>query len=68
MPREQQERITRQFLHATASGDVQRLLSLLSEDASNYTNGFTVSLLGHSAYCLKGVNVDKSHGIVSGCE
>src|SRR5262245_4949709 len=22
----------------------------------NYTNGFTLSLLGHSAYCLKGVN------------
>lgn len=34
----------------------------------NYTNGFTNSLLGHSAYCLKGVNQDKSHGIVSGCE
>ena len=34
----------------------------------NFTNLFTVSLLGHSAYCLKGVNTDKSHGIVSGCE
>jgi hypothetical protein len=34
----------------------------------NYTNGFTESLLGHSAYCLKGVNQDKSHGILSGCE
>ncbi len=34
----------------------------------NYTNGFTNSLLGHSAYCLKGVNTTKSHGIVSGCE
>jgi hypothetical protein len=34
----------------------------------NYTNGFTESLLGHSAYCLKGVNSDKSHGVVSGCE
>lgn len=34
----------------------------------NYTNGFTSSLLGHSAYCLKGVNPDKSHGIVSGCQ
>ena len=34
----------------------------------NYTNGFTLSLLGHSAYCLNGVNQDKSHGIVSGCE
>ena len=34
----------------------------------NYTNGFTASLLGHSAYCLKGVNQDKHHGIVSGCE
>jgi hypothetical protein len=34
----------------------------------NYTNGFTDSLLGHSAYCLKGVNQQKSHGIVSGCE
>ena len=34
----------------------------------NYTNGFTESLLGHSAYCLKGVNTDKSHGVVSGCE
>ncbi len=33
----------------------------------NYTNGFTESLLGHSAYCLKGVNQAKSHGIVSGC-
>ena len=33
----------------------------------NYTNQFTSSLLGHSAYCLKGVNHDKSHGIVSGC-
>jgi hypothetical protein len=36
--------------------------------SGNYQNGFSVSLLGHSAYCLKGVNVDKSHGIVSGCE
>ena len=34
----------------------------------NYQNGFSQSLLGHSAYCLKGVNQDKSHGIVSGCE
>ena len=34
----------------------------------NYTNGFTDSLLGHSAYCLKGVNQTKSHGIVSRCE
>ena len=34
----------------------------------NYQNGFSESLLGHSAYCLKGVNADKSHGIVSGCE
>jgi hypothetical protein len=34
----------------------------------NYTNGFTVSLLGHSAYCLRGVNASKNHGIVSGCE
>jgi hypothetical protein len=34
----------------------------------NYQNGFSQSLLGHSAYCLKGVNADKSHGIVSGCE
>ncbi|HEX8024929.1 MAG TPA: hypothetical protein VF484_01870 [Candidatus Limnocylindrales bacterium] len=34
----------------------------------NYTNGFMESLLGHSAYCLKGVNQAKSHGIVSGCE
>lgn len=34
----------------------------------NYQNGFSSSLLGHSAYCLKGVNADKSHGIVSGCE
>lgn len=36
--------------------------------SGNYTNGFSESLLGHSAYCLKGVNQDKSHGIVSGCE
>ena len=34
----------------------------------NYLNGFSASLLGHSAYCLKGVNADKQHGIVSGCE
>lgn len=34
----------------------------------NYQNGFSSSLLGHSAYCLKGVNAAKSHGIVSGCE
>jgi hypothetical protein len=34
----------------------------------NYLNGFSESLLGHSAYCLKGVNTDRSHGIVSGCE
>lgn len=33
----------------------------------NYQNGFSEWLLGHSAYCLKGVNQDKSHGIVSGC-
>lgn len=37
-------------------------------DASgNYQNGFSLSLLGHSAYCLKAVNQDKSHGVVSGC-
>jgi hypothetical protein len=34
----------------------------------NYLNGFSSSLLGHSAYCLKGVNINKSHGVVSGCE
>ena len=34
----------------------------------NYLNGFSSSLLGHSAYGLKGVNQDKSHGVVSGCE
>jgi hypothetical protein len=34
----------------------------------NYLNGLSESLLGHSAYCLKGVNTDKDHGIVSGCE
>jgi hypothetical protein len=33
----------------------------------NYQNGFSEWLLGHSAYCLKGVNQQKSHGIVSGC-
>lgn len=33
----------------------------------NYQNGFSESLLGNSAYCLKGVNTDKPHGIVSGC-
>lgn len=36
--------------------------------SGNYQNGFSESLLGHSAYCLDGVNADKSHGIVSGCE
>jgi hypothetical protein len=34
----------------------------------NYLNGFGATLLGQSAYCLKGVNSDKSHDIVSGCE
>ncbi|HJP88757.1 MAG TPA: hypothetical protein VJ850_06990 [Candidatus Limnocylindrales bacterium] len=34
----------------------------------NYLDGFSDSLLGRSAYCLKGVNTDKSHGVVSGCE
>jgi hypothetical protein len=34
----------------------------------NYQNGYSSSLLGHSAYCLKGVNQTKSHGIISGCE
>jgi hypothetical protein len=29
---------------------------------------FTLSLLGHSAYCHKGVNATKSSGIVSGCQ
>jgi hypothetical protein len=33
----------------------------------NYQNGFSEWLLGHSAYCLKGVNAEKSHGIVSHC-
>jgi len=34
----------------------------------NYQNGFSEWLLGHSAYCLKGINrTTKSHGIVSGC-
>lgn len=33
----------------------------------NYQNGFSEWLLGHSAYCLKGVNAGKAHGIVSGC-
>jgi hypothetical protein len=36
--------------------------------SGNYQNGFSESLLGHSAYCLKGVNASKSHGIVSACE
>lgn len=36
--------------------------------AGNYQNGYSISLLGHSAYCLRGVNATKSHGIVSGCE
>jgi hypothetical protein len=34
----------------------------------NYQNGFSESLLGHSAYCTKGVNTERTHGIVSGCE
>lgn len=40
----------------------------LPSAAGNYQNGYSISLLGHSAYCLRGVNADKSHGIVSGCE
>lgn len=36
----------------------------------NYQNGYSSSLLGHSAYCdpSKLVNQTKSHGIISGCE
>ena len=33
----------------------------------NYTNGDSESLLGKSAYCTKGVNTDRSNGVVSGC-
>src|SRR5687768_12308397 len=33
----------------------------------NFTNGEGSSLLVNSAYCEKGVNTDRSHGIVSGC-
>jgi hypothetical protein len=40
----------------------------LPGSSGNYQNGFSSWLLGHSAYCLKGVNTDKSHGIISGCE
>jgi hypothetical protein len=34
----------------------------------NYQNGYSESLLGHSAYCTKGVNTDRQHGVISGCE
>ncbi len=40
----------------------------LPDQHGNYTNGYSSSLLGHSAYCTKGVNQNKSHGIVSGCQ
>ena len=33
----------------------------------NYTNGDSESLLGKAAYCTKGVNTDRQHGIGSGC-
>ena len=33
----------------------------------NYTDGDSESLLGKSAYCTKGVNTDRSNGVVSGC-
>ncbi len=36
--------------------------------AGNYQNGYSISLLGRSAYCLRQVNTDRTHGIVSGCE
>jgi RNA polymerase sigma-70 factor (ECF subfamily) len=37
--REQQDLVTREFLHATASGDVQGLLRLLAEDAVSIADG-----------------------------
>lgn len=49
-------------------GTPDAVLIQTPDAAGNYANGFTLSLLGHSAYCLRGVNADKSHGIVSGCE
>jgi hypothetical protein len=49
-------------------GALDSTLLALPDANGNYQNGFSSSLLGRSAYCLKGVNQDKSHGIVSGCE
>jgi len=51
-----------------APGAADSTLLGLPASHGNYLNGFSSSLLGHSAYCLKGVNTDKSHGIVSGCD
>jgi hypothetical protein len=48
-------------------GGTESVNAGLPGSSGNYENGFSESLLGHSAYCLKGVNADKSHGIVSGC-
>jgi hypothetical protein len=50
-----------------APGGEESINNGLPAANGNYQNGFSESLLGHSAYCLKGVNADKSHGIVSGC-
>jgi hypothetical protein len=45
----------------------QRTFAGLPGANGNYQNGFSESLLGHSAYSLKDVNADKSHGIIGGC-
>jgi RNA polymerase sigma-70 factor (ECF subfamily) len=37
--REQQERVTRQFLHASATGDVQQLVAMLTEDVVSISDG-----------------------------
>ena len=50
-----------------APGGTESVNNGLPGANGNYTNGAGESLLVNSAYCTKGVNTDRSHGIVSGC-
>jgi hypothetical protein len=50
-----------------APGRAESVGNGLPGQHGNYQSGFSESLLGRSAYCTKGVNTDREHGLESGC-
>jgi hypothetical protein len=50
-----------------APGGTESVNNDLPGANGNFSNGVGDSLLVNAAYCTKGVNTDRSHGIVSGC-